>query len=57
MKKVGLWPASENDQTGGHILAIIDYKYDDLFNPVIAALRQLGGSGTNEEINEKVAEI
>lgn len=32
-------------------------KYDELFNPTIAALKDLGGSGTNEEIEEKVAEI
>ncbi|MEN9582577.1 MAG: hypothetical protein RL641_531 [Candidatus Parcubacteria bacterium] len=31
--------------------------YDDLFNPVIKALHDLGGSGSNSEINEKVAEI
>ncbi len=28
----------------------IKYQYDDLMNPVIQALKQLGGSGTNEEI-------
>ncbi len=33
------------------------YKFDDLMNPVLQALKQLGGSGTNEEINNKVAEI
>lgn len=31
--------------------------YDDLFNPVIQALHDLGGSGSNSEIDEKVAEI
>ena len=31
--------------------------YDDLMNPVLSALKFLGGSGTNEEINNKVAEI
>jgi restriction system protein len=35
----------------------IKYKYDDLMNPVLKALKMLGGSGTNEEINDKVAEI
>lgn len=35
----------------------IKYQYDDLMNPVIQALKQLGGSGTNEEINNKVAEL
>ena len=33
------------------------YAYDDLMNPVIRALKLLGGSGTNEEINNKVAEL
>lgn len=32
-------------------------KYDELFNPTLEAFRQLGGSGTNEEIEEKVVEI
>lgn len=31
--------------------------YDDLFNPVLQALHGLGGSGSNSEIDEKVAEI
>jgi len=31
--------------------------YDQLFNPVIRALRSLGGSGTIEEINQKVTEL
>jgi restriction system protein len=31
--------------------------FDKLMNPVIQALKQLGGSGTVEEINNKVAEI
>ncbi|MBN2548539.1 MAG: restriction endonuclease [Anaerolineales bacterium] len=35
----------------------IQFQYDDLMNPVILALISLGGSGTNEEINNKVAEI
>lgn len=30
------------------------YKYDDLFNPVLLALHKLGGSGTNNEIEEQV---
>ena len=33
------------------------YQYDDLMNPVLRAIRDLGGSGTNEEINAKVAQI
>jgi restriction system protein len=31
-------------------------KYDEMMNPILAALRSLGGSGTNDEINNKVAE-
>lgn len=38
-------------------MATVKYKLEDLINPVIQALKQLGGSGTNEEINNKVAEI
>lgn len=33
------------------------YKYDDLYNPLLKALHILGGSGTNSEIEEKMAEI
>lgn len=35
----------------------VKIQYDDLMNPVLSALKLLGGSGTNEEINNKVAEI
>lgn len=35
----------------------VKVQYDDMMNPVIQALKALGGSGTNEEINDKVAEI
>ncbi|HEX6270590.1 MAG TPA: winged helix-turn-helix domain-containing protein [Anaerolineales bacterium] len=35
----------------------LKFQYDDLMNPVIQALKSLGGSGTNEEINAKVAEL
>lgn len=35
----------------------VKFRYDDLMNPVLQALKALGGSGTNEEINDKVAEI
>jgi len=38
-------------------LAAITIKFDDLMNPVIKALTLLGGSGTNDEIYEKVIEI
>jgi restriction system protein len=32
-------------------------QYDDLMNPVLQALKELGGSGSNEEINSRVFEI
>lgn len=32
-------------------------KYDQLFNPTLKALRRLGGSGTNDEIEEAVVAI
>jgi len=35
---------------------LFKYKYDELFNPVLQALHRLGGSGTNNEIEEKVIE-
>lgn len=38
-------------------MAAITIKFDDLMNPVIKALTLLGGSGTNDEIYEKVIEI
>jgi restriction system protein len=31
------------------------YKYDDLFNPTLTALHNLGGSGSVSEIEEQVA--
>ena len=31
--------------------------YDAMMNPLLEAIKQLGGSGTIEEINSKVAEI
>ena len=33
------------------------YKYDDLFNPVLQALHELGGSGSITEIEDEVAKI
>ncbi len=33
------------------------YKYDDLFNPTLVALRNLGGSGAVSEIEEQVTSI
>jgi restriction system protein len=38
-------------------MTTLKFQYDDLMNPVIQALKTLGGSGTNEEINDKVSEI
>jgi len=35
----------------------VKYQYDELMNPVLQALRFLGGSGTIQEIDDKVAEI
>lgn len=34
-----------------------NYKYNDLFNPVLKAIRNLGGSGSNPEIEEEVIKI
>jgi restriction system protein len=34
-----------------------EYKYDDLFNPTLTALHSLGGSGSVEEIEERIAKI
>ncbi len=33
------------------------YKYDDLFNPTLKALKKLGGSGAVNEIEEEVAQL
>lgn len=33
------------------------YKYDDLFNPTLKALKKLGGSGSISEIEEEVAQL
>lgn len=38
-------------------MGIFKFKYDELFNPLLKALHQLGGSGTNSEIEEKMIEI
>ena len=35
----------------------VNYSYDELMNAVLQALKYLGGSGTNQEIDDKVAEI
>lgn len=36
---------------------VFKYKYDDLFNPTLIALQNLGGSGSTEEIEEQVSAI
>lgn len=38
-------------------MEIFKFKYDELFNPLLKALHQLGGSGTNSEIEEKIIEL
>lgn len=38
-------------------MEVFKYKYDELFNPVLQALHKLGGSGTNNEIEEAVIEL
>ena len=38
-------------------MAKLGIQYDEMMNPVLQALKSLGGSGTNEEINNKVSEI
>lgn len=34
---------------------LFNYKYDELFNPTLAALHNLGGSGSVEEMEEQIA--
>jgi len=38
-------------------MTTVKYQYDELMNPVLQALKLLGGSGTIEEINDKVSEL
>lgn len=38
-------------------MARFNFQFDAFMNPVLRALRDLGGSGTNEEINARVADI
>lgn len=38
-------------------MELFKYKYDELFNPVLQALHQLDGSGTNDEIEERLVSI
>ena len=42
--------------TDGHLLAKVP-KYHELIYPTLKALKVLGGSGTNEEILDKVCEL
>ena len=35
----------------------LKYKYDDLFNPVLKALHDLGGSSSIPEIEDKVSKV
>lgn len=35
-------------------MEVFKYKYDELFNPVLEAFHKLGGSGTNQEVEETV---
>ncbi|MCT4509518.1 MAG: winged helix-turn-helix domain-containing protein [Tepidibacter sp.] len=36
---------------------MFEYKYDDLMNPTLKAIKELGGSASNDEIIEKIIEI
>ena len=38
-------------------MSSFNYSFDDLFNPCLEALRNLGGSATNAEIEEQVIQI
>jgi restriction system protein len=38
-------------------MAEFQYKYYELFNPCLQAIRQLGGSGTNREVEQEVSEV
>ena len=38
-------------------MEVFKYKYDELFNPVLQAFHKLGGSGSNNEIEEAVIEL
>lgn len=48
---------SELNILKGSDMEIFKYKYDELFNPVLQALHQLDGSGSNDEIEEKLVSI
>jgi restriction system protein len=36
---------------------LFKYKYDELFNPTLTALHNLGGSGSVDEMEEQIATI
>lgn len=36
---------------------LFKYKYDDLFNPTLEAMHNLGGSGSVNEIEEQVSTL
>lgn len=38
-------------------MEIFKYKYDELFDPVLEAFHKLGGSGTNQEVEETVIQL
>jgi hypothetical protein len=38
---------------GGTVAQMAIPKYDELFNPVLKALHDLGGSATNQELEDK----
>lgn len=38
-------------------MTTFDYKVDDLLNPCFQAFHNLGGSGTNSEIEEQVIQV
>jgi restriction system protein len=42
---------------GGTVAQMAIPKYDELFNPVLKALHDLGGSATNQELEDKVIEV
>jgi len=44
---------NRNQEMGKHF----KYKYDDLFNSIISALKKSGGSGTVSEIEDTVSQI
>ena len=39
------------------MIELFKYKYDELFNPTLTALHNLGGSGSVDEMEEQIATI